>query len=138
MKKQLLKADPQIIERYNYEVALIKAEEEASSAPTIGNTLPTISADDLKILEEYQKAEQEKEKRYSNFIEHGVLPENYFKSLSSNQLKTFLDYGTMLLLVKTYYPTIFEARDKSNISFDPDMHVWDSREVAEACNNEKI
>lgn len=135
--RELLKEVPgDIVIRHESERAFLYPE-----SPMVQDTVlidetpvavPTFTSEELTEIQEYQETQQETLDFFNEFVTYSELPDYYSETLTTDQQNTMAEYGKAVSAVYAQYPTIFEAVSGHNMSFDPELHIWETREIAVA------
>ncbi len=135
--RELLKEIPaEVLVRHEGERAFLYPESPMVQETVIINetpyAVPTLTSDELTDIKEYQETQQGTQDIFNDFITYSELPVYYSETLTADQLNVMEEYGKAVSAVYARYPTIFEAVSGHNMSFDPELHIWETRDIAVA------
>ena len=121
--------DNEIKDRFMAEQEAVMASEQLLSSPEASS----LSEGDVQAIQGEAILEEQKQDAIWNFIIAGQVPPDIGKD-SVDIRSTMEKYGQVVKTVYDQYPEIIYGLNADDVSFDPDLHVWDTWKVAEAWN----
>ena len=118
----------EIVNRYKAEEQALSVEN-TSSFPT-----PTLSAEDLEKLRKEEEERKLIEQRFNNFAITGEAPDSL--NLREDQQEYFTNFAKSYCQIIGKYPSLKDTfAQQYKEEFDPDLHVWEIRQIEEALDS---
>lgn len=142
VRAKLSEYRPEVLVRYESEKAFLDGlNGQAPNQVVVDSTpysVPTFTTEEIAQSQEQINQQQTITDAFKYFVTSGFLPEYYSETLTTDQISIMNNYGQALSEVYETYPTLFEGRSAHNMSFDPELHIWQTRDIAVAADDSVI
>lgn len=131
--EQLQTDDKKIGERFAEETELLESiqNNESISSENDIQVNPAMMQEIVETLEEETRSND----IFWDFILLGQIPEG-MEFESEDEKKIFQEYGDAISKVYKTYPGIIYGLTRDDMSFDPNFHIWETYDFAEAWNSD--
>ena len=127
LRKQTSQVSREVIERNAAEKALLLDYE----SPSVSTTL---TLEEEEIMQQEQGQFESRELAFENFVTQGALPEGL--NVTEKQKDLVSNFASLVHKVIQRYPMLKDTfTQKYNLSFDPEVHIWEIREIEVAIDS---
>lgn len=127
LRKQITKPSADILKRYEAEKAMLKSE----TPTTTSSPVPTLLPEEQERISKQQKEFGMLEKAFQDFGDKGEILATLI--IPERQKEIVQRFATLYSKMIQKYPMLKDTfSQEHNESFDPEMHIWEIREVETA------
>lgn len=123
------------IEKPSEEILRRNAAEKALISPTsVPLSTATLSPEEQERIRKQQEDFERQEKAFQGFADNGRIPETMV--ILDNQRETVQKFAAHYSKLIQKYPTLQDTfTQQYDENFDPEMHIWEIREIEAAMNS---